>query len=89
MSKKLAAGLESLVMDIKVGSGAFMKTAEEAYALARSIVGVANRAGCKTAAVLTRMDQVLGHTAGNALEVSEAIAFWLVKVRKPPSKQSR
>ena len=75
LSKKLAAGLESLVMDIKVGSGAFMKTAEEAYALARSIVGVANRAGCKTAAVLTRMDQVLGHTAGNALEVSEAIAF--------------
>jgi len=75
LSKKLAAGLESLVMDIKVGSGAFMKTAEEAYALARSIVSVANRAGCKTAAVLTRMDQVLGHTAGNALEMSEAIAF--------------
>ena len=86
LSKKLAAGLESLVMDIKVGSGAFMKTTEEAYALARSIVGVANRAGCKTAAVLTRMDQVLGHTAGNALEVSEAIAFLAGEIQETALK---
>ena len=86
LSKKLAAGLESLVMDIKVGSGAFMKTSEKAYGLARSIVGVANRAGCRTAAVITRMDQVLGTSAGNALEVLEAIEFLQAKRLDPALK---
>ena len=62
-------------MDVKVGSGTSMKTIHQAHALANSIIEVAASAGCKTAAILTRMDQVLGRTAGNALEVSEAIAF--------------
>lgn len=75
LANKLAAGSESLVMDVKVGSGTSMKTIHQAHALANSIIEVAASAGCKTAAILTRMDQVLGRTAGNALEVSEAIAF--------------
>jgi len=74
LSKKLAAGLAGLVMDVKFGSGAFMRTARDARALAESIVAVANGAGCKTTALLTDMSQVLGTTAGNAVEVREAIA---------------
>ena len=74
LSKKLAAGLAGLVMDVKFGSGAFMRTAQDARALAESIVAVANGAGCKTTALLTDMSQVLGTTAGNAVEVREAIA---------------
>jgi len=73
LSKKLAAGLQSLVMDVKVGNGAFMATIEDARALARSIVDVANAAGCKTSALLTNMNWVLGRTAGNAVEVDEAV----------------
>ena len=74
LSKKLAAGLAGLVMDVKFGSGAFMGTAQDARALAESIVAVANGAGCRTTALLTDMNQVLGTTAGNAVEVREAIA---------------
>ncbi len=74
LSKKLAAGLAGLVMDVKSGSGAFMRTAEDARALAESIVAVANGAGCRTTALLTDMNEVLGTTAGNAVEVREAIA---------------
>ena len=73
LSKKLAAGLQSLVMDVKVGNGAFMATIEDARALARSIVDVANAAGCKTSALLTNMNWVLGQTAGNAVEVRESV----------------
>ncbi|MBZ4022720.1 thymidine phosphorylase [Rhodobacter sp. TJ_12] len=73
LSKKLAAGLEALVLDVKVGSGAFMATLEEAQALAQSLVRTANEAGCKTAALMTDMDQSLGHSAGNALEVLEVM----------------
>ncbi|SDF93160.1 thymidine phosphorylase [Alloyangia pacifica] len=69
LSKKLAAGLEGLVLDVKVGSGAFMKTMEEARALARSLVGTANAAGCPTTALITNMDQPLADALGNALEV--------------------
>ncbi|MCA0997067.1 thymidine phosphorylase [Alloyangia pacifica] len=69
LSKKLAAGLEGLVLDVKVGSGAFMKTMEEARALARSLVGTANAAGCPTTALITDMDQPLADALGNALEV--------------------
>lgn len=75
LSKKLAAGLEYLVMDLKCGSGAFMDNQNDAEALARSIVDVANGAGTKTTAVLTDMNQVLGYTVGNALEVREAVEY--------------
>jgi thymidine phosphorylase len=75
LSKKLAAGLAGLVMDVKSGSGAFMRTTEDARALAESIVAVANGAACRTTALLTDMNQVLGTTAGNGVEVREAIAY--------------
>ena len=75
LAKKLAGGLQALVMDVKTGSGAFMPTHEQAEALARSIVGVAHGAGLATVALLTEMGQCLGHTAGNALEVREAITM--------------
>jgi thymidine phosphorylase len=73
LSKKLAAGLDALVMDVKVGSGAFLPGREEAEELARTIVEVATGNGLPTAAVLTDMDRVLGRTAGNAVEVRESI----------------
>lgn len=75
LSKKLAAGLDCLVMDLKCGNGAFMESLERGRELAHSIVNVANAAGCKTRAVLTDMNQVLGHSAGNAVEVQEAVDF--------------
>lgn len=75
LSKKLAAGLDCLVMDLKCGNGAFMESLERGRELAHSIVDVANAAGCKTRAVLTDMNQVLGHSAGNAVEVQEAVDF--------------
>ena len=75
LSKKLAAGLQGLVMDVKCGNGAFADTPEMARALARSLVEVANGAGLPTRALVTDMNQVLGHSAGNALEVLEAVAF--------------
>jgi thymidine phosphorylase len=73
LSKKLAAGLDALVMDVKVGSGAFLPSAEAASELARSIVEVARGNGLPTSALLTDMDRVLGRTAGNAVEVRESI----------------
>lgn len=75
LSKKLAAGLDALVMDVKTGSGAFMKDYEDARALAESIVGVANGAGVKTSALVTDMNESLAGTAGNALEVLDAVRF--------------
>lgn len=75
LSKKLAAGPQALVMDIKTGSGAFCPTLREAAALARDIVTTANDAGLPTRAVITDMNQCLGHNAGNALEVEEALAL--------------
>jgi thymidine phosphorylase len=74
LSKKLAAGLGGLVMDVKHGSGAFMSELDDARALARALVDVAVAAGLPTVALLTDMDRVLGATAGNALEVRESIA---------------
>jgi thymidine phosphorylase len=74
LSKKLAAGLGGLVMDVKHGNGAFMSELDDARALARALVDVAVAAGLPTVALLTDMDRVLGATAGNALEVREAIA---------------
>ena len=73
LSKKLAAGLEALVLDVKVGSGAFMKSMDHARALARSLVDTANGAGCRTAALITDMNQPLASSAGNALEVIEVL----------------
>jgi thymidine phosphorylase len=73
LSKKLAAGLDALVMDVKVGSGAFLPDRERAEELARAIVEVATGNGLTTAALLTDMDRVLGTTAGNAVEVRESI----------------
>lgn len=73
LSKKLAAGLEALVLDVKCGSGAFMKTPERAEALARSLVTTAQGAGCMTSALITDMSQPLATAAGNALEVIEVM----------------
>jgi thymidine phosphorylase len=75
LSKKLAAGLSALVMDVKVGNGAFADTPAMARELAQSIVAVGEGAGMKTRALVTDMNQVLGRTAGNALEVRESIDY--------------
>ncbi len=83
LAKKLAEGLDALVMDVKVGSGAFMPTFAASEQLAQAIVGVANGAGCRTTALLTDMNQVLASTAGNALEVREAVQFLTGKLRNP------
>lgn len=73
LSKKLAEGLDALVLDVKVGSGAFMKTLDQATQLARSLVATGNRLGVKTTALLTNMDQPLGRMVGNAVEVNEVV----------------
>src|SRR6056297_2263117 len=73
LSKKLAAGLEGLVLDVKLGTGAFMKTPDAAHALATALVDTANAAGCKTSALITDMSQPLATALGNALEVAEAM----------------
>jgi thymidine phosphorylase len=75
LSKKLAAGLQALVMDVKVGSGAFMADRDSARRLANTILAVAARAGLNCSALLTDMNQVLGRSAGNAVEVAEAVAL--------------
>ncbi|MDB0030876.1 thymidine phosphorylase, partial [Opitutales bacterium] len=75
LSKKLAAGLEGLILDVKVGNGAFISDPGEAKRLARSLVDGANGAGCKTSARLTDMEQPLARAAGNALECRNALEF--------------
>lgn len=83
LSKKLAAGLDALVMDIKVGNGAQMTSLDDAKLLAKSITGVANNAGVNTQAIITDMNQVLGSTAGNALEIYETVKYLTGKLREP------
>jgi thymidine phosphorylase len=83
LSKKLAAGLDALVMDVKVGSGAFLPSLEAARELAGSLVAVAGGAGLPCRALLTDMSQCLGRTAGNALEVHEAIDVLAGRAQEP------
>jgi len=83
LSKKLAAGVRTLLMDVKVGTGAFCPTLAQARELARSLVDVAQGAGLPTTAMITDMNQVLGSTAGNALEVREAIDLLTGRAREP------
>ncbi|MEQ9689869.1 MAG: thymidine phosphorylase [Bauldia litoralis] len=75
LSKKLAAGLDGLVLDVKTGSGAFMATLDSARDLADSLVAVANGAGLKTSALITGMDEPLASAAGNAVEVANAVDY--------------
>ena len=83
LSKKLAAGLQALVLDVKLGSGAFCATLPQAQELARSLVSVARGAGLPARALITDMNEVLGHSAGNALEVQETIDFLKGTAREP------
>jgi thymidine phosphorylase len=83
LSKKLAAGLKSLVLDVKVGSGAFARGIDEARLLARSLVNVAQGAGLPARALITDMNAVLGHSVGHALEVQEVIDFFHGRQREP------
>lgn len=75
LSKKMAAGLDALVMDVKVGSGAFMETMTQAETLAESIIGTGNESGLPARALISDMNENLGTTAGNAVEVAESVAF--------------
>lgn len=75
LSKKLASGLQSMVMDVKTGNGAFMEKMEESEILAKFIVDISNKAGCKTSALITDMSQPLAKTLGNALEIQNTVEY--------------
>jgi thymidine phosphorylase len=83
LSKKIAAGLDGLVMDIKVGTGAFMSSIDKAQELAHSIIATAAAAKLKTHAMITDMNECLGETAGNALEIAESMEFLRNENREP------
>lgn len=82
LSKKIAAGLQALVMDVKVGSGAFMPAIAGAEELANSIIATAAKADLRTHAIITDMNECLGHTAGNAVEIAESIEYLRDNVRE-------
>ena len=83
LSKKIAAGLDALVMDVKVGTGAFMTTPERARDLADSIISTAAMANLNTHVLITDMNEVLGRTVGNALEIAETVSYLRNEVREP------
>jgi thymidine phosphorylase len=83
LAKKVAAGLDYLVMDVKVGNGAFMESMEQAVAMVNSIIATAAAANLKTHGLITDMNEVLGSTAGNALEIGETIRFLRNEERDP------
>ncbi|NQV86100.1 MAG: thymidine phosphorylase [Woeseiaceae bacterium] len=83
LSKKIAAGLGGLVMDIKVGNGAFMESLDRAIELSNSIIGTAAKAGVKTHALITDMNEVLGTSAGNAVEIEESVLYLRNEIREP------
>ena len=83
LSKKIASGLSSLVLDVKVGNGSFNTTEEIARSLAESLVSVAQDAGIKCEAILTDMNQILGHSAGHALEMKESIEYLTNSFKNP------
>ncbi|MDN7130674.1 thymidine phosphorylase [Pseudidiomarina sp. 1APR75-15] len=87
LSKKLAAGLDGLVLDVKAGNGAIMPTVSAAQELANSLVQVSQGAGLATSALITDMNQVLSHSAGNAVEVREAIRYLTGDLRAPQLHQ--
>ena len=83
LSKKIAAGNEALILDVKTGSGAFMESLDEARALAKSIIATGGAVGLKVRALITDMAEVLGETAGNALEMAESVDYLLGRRREP------
>ena len=86
MSKKLAVGIDALVLDVKCGEGAFMRNLDDASALAQAMLDIGRAMGCRVQALITDMNQPLGHAVGNAIEVAEAIAT--LKGRGPRDVES-
>ena len=89
MSKKIASGVDKLILDVTVGSGAFMNNIQEAKTLAKTMVEIGKRAGIETRAIITSMEQPLGKSVGNVVEVKEAMSFLLSDENQLNSYESR